>query len=54
MNLPQLNEFETEIETNVDLDIRSVRRSIKSVERTLMNVSVIVSFLKFTNQSGRQ
>ena len=41
MNLPQLDEFETKYKTNVDLDdvIRSVRRSIKSVEKTLMNVS---------------
>ena len=41
MNLPQLSEFETKYRTNVDLDdvIRSVRRSIKGVEKTLMNVS---------------
>lgn len=41
MNLPQMDEFETKYRTNVDLDdvIRSVRRSIKGVERTLTNVS---------------
>jgi hypothetical protein len=41
MNLPQLSEFETKYRKNVDLDdvIRSVRRSIKGVEKTLMNVS---------------
>ena len=41
MNLPQMDEFETKYRTNVDLDdvIRSVRRSIKGVEKTLMNVS---------------
>ena len=41
INLPQLGEFETKYRTNVDLDdvIRSVRRSIKGVEKTLMNVS---------------
>ena len=41
MNLPQMDEFETKYRTNVDLDdvIRSVRRSIKGVEKTLTNVS---------------
>lgn len=41
MNLPQLDEFETKYRTNVDLDdvIRSVRRSIRGVEKTLLNVS---------------
>ena len=41
MNLPQMDDFETKYRTNVDLDdvIRSVRRSIKGVEKTLLNVS---------------
>ena len=41
MNLPQMDEFETTYRTNVDLDneIRSIRRSIKGVEKTLINVS---------------
>jgi len=41
MNLPQMDEFETTYRRNVDLDneIRSVRRSIKGVEKTLTNVS---------------
>ena len=41
MNLPQMYDFETKYRTNVDLDdvIRSVRRSIKGVEKTLRNVS---------------
>ena len=42
MNLPQMDDFETKYRTNVDLDdvIRSVRRSIKGVEKTLRNVSL--------------
>ena len=42
MNLPQMDDFETKYRTNVDLDdvIRSVRRSIKGVEKTLNNVSL--------------
>ena len=41
-NLPSLDQFETKFKTNVDLDdtIRVVRRGIKSVEKTLMNVSL--------------
>ncbi len=41
INLPQLDDFEKKYRTNVDLDdvIRSVRRGIKGVEKTLMNVS---------------
>ena len=41
MNLPLMEEFETDYRTNVSLDdvIRSVRRSIKGVEKTLTNVS---------------
>ena len=41
INLPQIDDFETTYRTNVDLDnqIRSVRRSIKGVEKTLTNVS---------------
>ena len=42
INLPQMDDFETKYSTNVDLDdvIRSVRRSIKGVEKTLNNVSL--------------
>ena len=42
MNLPQMDDFEIKYRTNVDLDdvIRSVRRSIKGVEKTLRNVSL--------------
>ena len=41
INLPQLDDFEKKYRTNVDLDdvIRSVRRGIKGVEKTLTNVS---------------
>ena len=41
LNLPTMDMFEKRYKTNVDLDdnIRSIRRGIKSVEKTLMNVS---------------
>jgi len=39
--LPNMDEFETIFRTNVDLDnqIRTVRRGISNVEKTLANVS---------------
>ena len=42
LNLPSLDQFQTRFKKNVDLDdvIRVVRRQIKSVEKTLMNVSL--------------
>ena len=41
LNLPTMDMFEKRYKTNVDLDdnIRSIRRGIKSVEKTLLNVS---------------
>ena len=41
LNLPSMKKFETQFPTNVSLDnqIRTVRRSIKEVEKTIENVS---------------
>lgn len=41
LNLPSINQFETQFTTNGDCEdlIRSYRRSVKSVQNTLLNVS---------------